>query len=158
MSESESDALPLGDTPRFSTLGIISHRKRFVNTYFKLFLKKYSFFRKIGFFYFTKYVFCDTIHKSILYLPVAQLDSASDSDSEGQRFESVRVGQNKARGQGPPCFVFVYSYGQEKCYATRSVCKSSESVRVGQVKARELSLAFRFILFRLRLSPRKARA
>ena len=27
------------------------------------------------------------------HLPVAQLDSASDSDSEGQRFESARVGQ-----------------------------------------------------------------
>ncbi len=27
------------------------------------------------------------------YLPVAQLDSASDSDSEGRRFESYRVGQ-----------------------------------------------------------------
>ena len=107
MSESESDALPLGDTPRFSTLGIISHRKRFVNTYFKLFLKKYSFFRKIGFFYFTKYVFCDTIHKSILYLPVAQLDSASDSDSEGQRFESVRVGQKNDKFRQK--FVVFYS-------------------------------------------------
>ena len=30
-----------------------------------------------------------------LYLPVAQLDSASDSDSEGRRFKSFRVGQNK---------------------------------------------------------------
>ena len=29
----------------------------------------------------------------LFYLPVAQLDSASDSDSEGQRFESARVGQ-----------------------------------------------------------------
>ena len=29
----------------------------------------------------------------IEYLPVAQLDSASDSDSEGQRFESARAGQ-----------------------------------------------------------------
>ena len=31
----------------------------------------------------------------ISYLPVAQLDSASDSDSEGRRFESFRVGQEK---------------------------------------------------------------
>ncbi len=31
-----------------------------------------------------------------LYLPVAQLDSASDSDSEGRRFESYRVGQKEA--------------------------------------------------------------
>ena len=29
------------------------------------------------------------------YLPVAQLDSASDSDSEGPRFESAQVGQVK---------------------------------------------------------------
>ena len=33
-----------------------------------------------------KYLRCE-------YLPVAQLDSASDSDSEGRRFESYRVGQ-----------------------------------------------------------------
>ena len=44
MSESESDALPLGDTPIFSTLCIITEKNRFVNTYFKLFLKNYSFF------------------------------------------------------------------------------------------------------------------
>ena len=31
-----------------------------------------------------------------LFLPVAQLDSASDSDSEGRRFESFRVGQQKS--------------------------------------------------------------
>ena len=31
------------------------------------------------------------------YLPVAQLDSASDSDSEGRRFESCRVGQKNNR-------------------------------------------------------------
>ena len=30
---------------------------------------------------------------AVIYLPVAQLDSASDSDSEGRRFESFRVGQ-----------------------------------------------------------------
>ena len=29
------------------------------------------------------------------YLPVAQLDRASDSDSEGRRFKSCRVGQTK---------------------------------------------------------------
>ena len=63
-------------------------------------------------------------------LPVAQLDSASDSDSEGQRFESVRVGQTK-KGACPP-FCLVYLIGTEKCNATRSVCKGSESVRVGQ--------------------------
>ena len=31
-----------------------------------------------------------------LFLPVAQLDSASDSDSEGRRFESYRVGHQRA--------------------------------------------------------------
>ena len=30
-----------------------------------------------------------------LYLPVAQLDSARDSDSRGRRFESCRVGQKE---------------------------------------------------------------
>ena len=39
-----------------------------------------------------------------LHLPVAQLDSASDSDSGGRRFESCRVGQNKKR----PCGVFLF--------------------------------------------------
>ena len=36
----------------------------------------------------------------ISYLPVAQLDSASDSDSEGRRFESFRVGQQKSTHLG----------------------------------------------------------
>ena len=31
-----------------------------------------------------------------LFLPVAQLDSALDSDSKGQRFESARAGQKEA--------------------------------------------------------------
>ena len=43
----------------------------------------------------------------IEYLPVAQLDSASDSDSEGQRFESARVGQNKRHRIAVP-FVLAY--------------------------------------------------
>ena len=30
---------------------------------------------------------------AVIYLPVAQLDSASDSDSEGRRFKSFRAGQ-----------------------------------------------------------------
>ena len=37
MSESESDALPLGDTPIFSTVIIITDNSMVVNTYFKLF-------------------------------------------------------------------------------------------------------------------------
>ena len=38
--------------------------------------------------------FTFTYKLNILFLPVAQLDSASDSDSEGRRFESYRVGQS----------------------------------------------------------------
>ncbi len=38
------------------------------------------------------------------YLPVAQLDSASDSDSEGRRFESCRVGQKSRRSARGVCF------------------------------------------------------
>ena len=41
---------------------------------------------------FTFLGFCAILHK---HLPVAQLDSASDSDSEGRRFKSFRVGQQK---------------------------------------------------------------
>ena len=36
---------------------------------------------------------------AIEYLPVAQLDSASDSDSEGRRFESFRAGQKRKNRQ-----------------------------------------------------------
>ena len=40
---------------------------------------------------------CAILHKHLnKHLPVAQLDSASDSDSEGRRFESCRVGQTRA--------------------------------------------------------------
>ena len=38
-------------------------------------------------------LFEKTVLQYNAYLPVAQLDSASDSDSEGRRFESCRVGQ-----------------------------------------------------------------
>ena len=41
MSESESDALPLGDTPIFRTRSIIAERNRFVKGFFK---KSYLFF------------------------------------------------------------------------------------------------------------------
>ena len=128
-------------TPQYFQQTILYHIKLSLSipilNFFEKIIHYFLFFRKIAFFYFTNALFCDTIQRSIKNLPVAQLDSASDSDSEGQRFESVRVGQNKAGGTKSPCFVFVCSYGQEKRYATRSVCKSSESVRVGQNKKRE---------------------
>ena len=40
----------------------------------------------------------------VTFLPVAQLDSASDSDSEGRRFESFRVGQKREPPQGVVLF------------------------------------------------------
>ena len=107
MSESESDALPLGDTPIFSTVIIIADNFAVVNTYFKLFWEIYSFFSK-------NYFFRLYNHFKLWYntlanknLPVAQLDSASDSDSEGQRFKSVRVGQTN-RGARPPCLFALF--------------------------------------------------
>ena len=46
MSESESDALPLGDAPKYSIdlddLCIISKRNRFVNSFFKNFLNLFA--------------------------------------------------------------------------------------------------------------------
>ena len=57
---------------------------------------------------FTFLFFYDRINW-LSYLPVAQLDSASDSDSEGQRFESVRVGQNQRAGVFPCPLILVCS-------------------------------------------------
>ena len=45
---------------------------------------------------------------------MAQLDSASDSDSEGHRFESDRVGQTQSRGQVPPALCLAYPIGSFK--------------------------------------------
>ena len=48
------------------------------------------------------------------YLPVAQLDRATDSDSVGRRFESYRVGQkSKPRGFASGLAFFVLSDGFE---------------------------------------------
>ena len=135
-------------TPQYFQQTILYHIKLSLSipilNFFEKIIHYFLFFRKIAFFYFTNALFCDTIQRSDQNLPVAQLDSASDSDSEGQRFESVRVGQNKARGASPSCFVLDYSHGQEKRYATRSVCKSSESVRVGQKREERRSSLFNF--------------
>ena len=46
MSESESDALPLGDTPIFGTSGIIANMKRFVNSFLKNFFVERIFWAK----------------------------------------------------------------------------------------------------------------
>ena len=93
-------------TPQYFQQTILYHIKLSLSipilNFFEKIIHYFLFFRKIAFFYFTNALFCDTIQRSDQNLPVAQLDSASDSDSEGQRFESVRVGQNKAGGQSPP--------------------------------------------------------
>ena len=77
-------------------------------------------------------------------LPVAQLDSASDSDSEGQRFESVRVGQ-KTQETAQPSLVFfrlfnrsrellhhnrpaVVRMGSKPVIALRRICPSKKQV------------------------------
>ena len=97
MTESESVALPLGDAPIFSTLCIIADILHLVNTYFQLFLKKlFPFQKKRVFLLYNARLLWYNTHYKLKFLPVAQLDSASDSDSEGQRFKSVRVGQTKS--------------------------------------------------------------
>ena len=45
-------------------------------------------------------------YNNLTNLPVAQLDSASDSDSEGRRFESYRVGQKKRQASTEVCRFF----------------------------------------------------
>ena len=75
---------------------------------------------------------------TVLYtkdLPVAQLDSASDSDSEGQRFESVRVGQkSKTASMAVLLFLLYLSNLRNATPRPQVVCMGSESVRVGQQK------------------------
>ena len=61
---------------------------------------------------------CGIIHT---YLPVAQLDSASDSDSEGRRFKSCRAGQKQKEAASLLPFVFIQSEGLV-CNLTEWVC------------------------------------
>ena len=58
------------------------------------------------------------------FLPVAQLDSARDSDSRGRRFESYRVGQNKKPAPRVSVFVLVYHRGQPSTQAKPSAVGS----------------------------------
>ena len=53
--------------------------------------------------------FCTPRCIIITHLPVAQLDSASDSDSEGRRFESFRAGQKNTDGDFVPIGVLLSS-------------------------------------------------
>ena len=101
MSESESDALPLGDTPIFRTRDIIADEFLFVNPFLKktflsneIFSKTLPISPPYGIIFPLRHPFIPH------FLPVAQLDSASDSDSEGRRFESFRVGQKPSPPYG----------------------------------------------------------
>ena len=129
MTESESVALPLGDAPIFSTTVIITDFSWFVNTNFQLFfsflfpfLKKSQ---KIPFFTLQRF---KTMVQYRGHLPVAQLDSASDSDSEGQRFESARVGQARKHPLRVfSCFFYMDKFGGGGQFCFRTLLYSSYS-------------------------------
>ena len=134
MTESESVALPLGDTPL--TNAILTDIPNFVKPFLKIFsmnLKKsfyyqYTPFREKAYqnkspalrenqvflIFSEKNQNSVAIRQKVWYnnirypvgnplLPVAQLDSASDSDSEGRRFESFRVGQKNRQASLEAC-------------------------------------------------------
>ena len=83
---------------------------------------------------------CAILHKHLnKHLPVAQLDSASDSDSEGRRFESCRVGQ---KGASPPCVgapLFALPSGR----TCRRACAASRSSLPANSQASRLRLGLR---------------
>ena len=112
MSESESDALPLGDTPIFGTRDIIAKANGFVNSFFeksfcrtKIFAKNLVKRRTL---WYNIPVAMRNYAQQPIFLPVAQLDSASDSDSEGRRFKSFRVGQKRGTAR---CLFFGLPFG-----------------------------------------------
>ena len=77
-------------------------------------------------FAFTNLFSCDIICSAnqMLYLPVAQLDRASDSDSEGRRFKSCRVGQKFDKFRLVEFFIHCESNGISSITASR-YCISS---------------------------------
>ena len=70
------------------------------------------------------------------YLPVAQLDSASDSDSEGRRFESCRVGQTDSPRllAGAVCLPLL---GREPSPVTGKPWREIRGLLPGKAKERE---------------------
>ncbi len=91
-----------------------------------------------------------------MFLPVAQLDSASDSDSEGRRFESFRVGQTQ-RAPLLRCPLGLTCSEAEKLLKPRSRRSLFHSLRrgfcFGEAKAR-----FRFLSGRPRKKHLRASA
>ena len=84
----------------------------------------------------------DTMYKlTKTQLPVAQLDSASDSDSEGPRFESARAGQKNTH-----LGVFFLPQGstgakyERSRFAYFSITQRSEVIRAGRPKIDKLRL------------------
>ena len=59
--------------------------------------------------------------KYIMYLPVAQLDRATDSDSVGRRFESYRAGQTT--GRSALSLLPVVCLSQRKPIARKERCR-----------------------------------
>ena len=87
------------------------------STFFK---NLFSFQKKSAFLLYNARLLWYNTHYKLKFLPVAQLDSASDSDSEGQRFKSVRVGQNKSHPSWV-VFVLLAPYGRLNFARTRFV-------------------------------------
>ena len=72
---------------------------------------------------------------NILFLPVAQLDSASDSDSEGPRFESARVGQKITLASFDVSVIFLFIPRFDACVAN--------AVRISRISRSEAKLSAR---------------
>ena len=99
---------------------------------FSTFLKNlFSFQKKRAFLLYNARLLWYNTHYKLKFLPVAQLDSASDSDSEGQRFKSVRVGQSKPPRAGGFLFAFL------------ACCESAGA------SPRPIKLSLHFVIFML---------
>ena len=73
----------------------------------------------------------------ITHLPVAQLDSASDSDSEGRRFESCWAGQKNTDGDKVPIGVLLSFPPRIRtsccCKATAIICALPSNITLAQI-------------------------
>ena len=58
--------------------------------------------------------------QTIKYVPVAQLDRASDSDSEGRWFESSRAYQKTADSVESAVFLILYGYERTAAFRCES--------------------------------------
>ena len=80
---------------------------------------------------------CGIIPRYTKHLPVAQLDSASDSDSEGRRFESFRVGQKESRVSGFLFVLFTLLFSLFTLLYTSPARLPSEEIRENREKCRK---------------------